>query len=126
MTKAFIVGMKEKLEQDRERLLKELEALGFKNPQTEKKDGEPGAAYVTFDEDLEDNASEIAQYSDNISVEGELEKSLRDVEKAIKRIVNNLYGVCIYCKMPIEEARLEARPETSSCIKCKKTFTKET
>ena len=125
MTKAYLATTREKLEQDRARLLKELETMGHKDNKAKDGSQDFSSSYVTFDEDPEDNASEIAQYSDNISIEGDLEKSLRDVEKAIARIDAGTYGTCSYCKVAIETARLEARPEASSCIKCKKTFTKE-
>ena len=72
-----------------------------------------------------DNASEVAQFSDNLSLEEELEKALRDIASAIKMIEAGTYGTCKYCKLPIDERRLLARPTSSSCIQCKKPLTQE-
>src|SRR3989339_741749 len=72
-----------------------------------------------------DNAAEVAQFSDNLSMEDELEKALRDVVGALKMIEAGTYGACKYCKQPIDERRLLARPTSSSCIQCKKTLTQE-
>lgn len=81
--------------------------------------------YPDFGEGEDENASEIATYSNNLSLESELEKSLRDVNSALKLVENGTYGKCKYCKADISEARLKARPTASSCIACKKTLTQE-
>ena len=38
---------------------------------------------------------------------------------ALKKIDDNTFGICETCEEPIGKKRLEARPETSLCIKCK-------
>lgn len=110
--------------EEKTRIEKELSGFAHRNPNTSEEDFVTN--YVDVGNDLDDNASEIAQYGDNLSIEGELEKSLRDIEKALKTFDSDTYGVCKYCSGKIDEARLEARPDSSSCINCKKTFTKET
>lgn len=72
-----------------------------------------------------DEAAEVAQQSDNLSLGDELEKALRDIDGALKMIDAGTYGTCKYCKQPIDERRLIARPTSSSCIQCKKTLTQE-
>ena len=55
------------------------------------------------------------------------ELRLRDREKsllskldlALKKIDDGSFGICEICEEPIGKKRLEARPETSLCIKCK-------
>lgn len=76
-------------------------------------------------ESEDDNATEVAAFSDNLSLEEELEKAKRDVESALKMIEKGTYGVCKYCQQSIDERRLRARPMSSSCIECKKTLTQE-
>ncbi len=78
-----------------------------------------------FGESEDENAAEIAQYSDNLSLEQELESALKDIESATNAIANGTYGVCKYCKQKIAEDRLRARPTSTSCIACKKTLTQE-
>src|SRR5262245_25940231 len=73
----------------------------------------------------DENAAEVAEYVVNLSLEENLEKSLRDAVQALDRLKKGEYGICKYCKNPIEEKRLLARPTSSSCMSCKKTITQE-
>jgi len=41
------------------------------------------------------------------------------IKEALQRIDNGAYGICEICGEEISEKRLEARPVTTSCIKCK-------
>lgn len=48
------------------------------------------------------------------------EKSLLSkLDHALKKIEDGSFGICEICDEPIGKKRLEARPETSLCIKCK-------
>ena len=48
------------------------------------------------------------------------EKSLLSkLDHALKKIEDGTFGICEICDEPIGKKRLEARPETSLCIKCK-------
>jgi DnaK suppressor protein len=44
---------------------------------------------------------------------------LSKLDLALKKIDDGTFGVCETCEEPIGKKRLEARPETSLCIKCK-------
>ncbi len=44
---------------------------------------------------------------------------LRAIEEALARIRQGTYGVCVVCKQPISEARLEAVPWARHCRECK-------
>lgn len=109
MKKEFIEEMKNLLIEEQIRLKAELSQNEFPE----------------YGDDEDENASEVADYSNNLSLESELEKALRDVETSLKRIESGDYGVCKYCKSEISEARLKARSTSTSCIACKKTLTQE-
>ena len=48
------------------------------------------------------------------------EKSLLSkLDLALKKIEEGTFGICEICEEPIGKKRLEARPETTLCIKCK-------
>jgi len=48
------------------------------------------------------------------------EKSLLSkLDLALKKIEEGTFGICEICDEPIGKKRLEARPETTLCIKCK-------
>ena len=69
---------------------------------------------------IEDNASEVTDYTTNLSIEHELEGDLRDVESALKRVKDGTYGRCKHCNKDIEIERLKIRPESTSCVSCKR------
>lgn len=47
-------------------------------------------------------------------------KYLRQLEKALIRIKNGDYGICIGCGKKIPEERLKTVPHTRHCVSCKK------
>jgi DnaK suppressor protein len=48
------------------------------------------------------------------------EKSFLDkIEKALRKIDEGTFGICEECGEEIQVKRLEARPETTLCIRCK-------
>jgi DnaK suppressor protein len=73
----------------------------------------------------DENAEEVATYETNKRLEETLSGELRDITKALSMIEKKTYGVCKYCKKPIAEERLRARPTSGSCVECKKTITQE-
>jgi DnaK suppressor protein len=122
MRKEFLKEMEARLVDERTRLQAELDEFTKQNPKNRED-------YVTqFDNlgDKEDeNAEEVATYSTNLTLERTLESSLRDVNSALARLKAGNYGICKYCNKQIDEKRLVARPSSSSCIDCKKSFTQE-
>jgi len=80
--------------------------------------------FPQFGDKSDENAAEIATYTDNLSLETSLQNSLRDIDKALKRIKKGDYGICTYCGKSINEKRLLARPVSSACIKCKNKLSK--
>jgi DnaK suppressor protein len=47
-------------------------------------------------------------------------RELGQIEHALKRIVEGVYGRCEFCGGKIAEARLNALPYTNSCIDCQR------
>lgn len=84
-------------------------------------DKKEGDYETTFDEigyDREDNATEVDQYSDNLSVETTLEKRLQDIIDALERMEKGAYGICDNCQKEIDIERLRANPAAKTCIEC--------
>ena len=123
MKKELVKTAQALLSAEKERLETEISKISHKNTGFIEEGFDENAKAMGEKED--ENASEVAQYSDNLSLEDELEKALRDVESALKQIEKGEYGICKYCHLPIDERRLLARPTSSSCIQCKKTLTQE-
>ena len=119
MDKQLIEEFKKTLEVKRAEIIKQLDSIGTRAE----------GAEVNFNADfpdygnsssIEDNASEVSDYTTNLSLEKELEDNLHDVEKALKRIADGTYGKCKHCNKEIEIERLRIRPESTSCVSCKK------
>jgi DnaK suppressor protein len=115
--------MKQQLEEEKERLEKELSS--FAHRKTDSSEVEFETKFPNLGDKEDENASEVAEFSNNLSLEDALEKALRDVHSALKSIEAGTYGICKYCSQPIDERRIAARPTSGSCIQCKKTLTQE-
>lgn len=123
MTQEQLAYFKQRLLDDKSRLEQELSDLGSKNP-TQPLHFQPNYPESGSNSD-DDNAAEISEYADEISIEARLEAELRDVTKALSAVEKGTYGTCKYCNKEIDRKRLEARPASSSCIDCKKLLTQE-
>ena len=118
----FLDKVEDSLIEEKTKLEKELAKFGKKNPdQTDDYD----TAFPNYGDKEDENAAEVADYVVNLSLEDNMEKTLRDVNQALDRLKKGEYGICKYCKKPIESKRLLARPTSSSCMSCKKTITQE-
>lgn len=118
MEKALLSELKKKLEEQKVRVLADLESVGSSA-------GSPdGAGYDTkfpdYGDSMEDNAIEVQDYTKNLSLERDLQKELAGIEKTLLKMEDGTYGVCTYCGQKIELERLKIRPESSSCVTCKK------
>ncbi|MFH1366985.1 MAG: TraR/DksA C4-type zinc finger protein [Patescibacteria group bacterium] len=111
----FIAEMKEKLEGERADLRKRLGALG---PEDKKAKDEFHAKLPQYGDSDEDNATEVAQYQDDLSLEGNLQGKLAEVDKALDRLEKGDYGKCENCGEEIPRERLEVNPAASVCVKC--------
>lgn len=121
-TTEFLEQIRYVLTDMQERLRRELDGITNQNPSNSASfDG----AFPSYGDGEDDNAREIAEYTSNKPLELTLEKTLRDVDKALKRLDDGVYGICKYCDKPIDEKRLLARPTSSACVSCKKTLTDE-
>jgi len=117
MNQEILAKIKTKLEEEKIRIQKDLGAFTHKDSGI--KDNY-NSDFPEFGNDEGENAAEVADYGDRLSLEHTLELQLRDVNKALDSIEKGKYGICKYCKKEIEEGRLLARPVSSSCVSCKK------
>lgn len=121
-SKEFLDKINRALLDEKKHLEKELGKFTKKNPHV---NDDYDTTFPEYGDKDDENALEVAQYTNNKPLEITLEKMLRDVNKALDRIKNDDYGTCKYCKKPIDEKRLLARPTSSACVSCKKTLTNE-
>ena len=74
---------------------------------------------VGYGNHMADDATEAFEQARDFSVRTRLEDTLLEVEHALSKLDAGTYGVCEGCRLPIDWARLEAKPEARLCIKCK-------
>ena len=118
MEKILIEQLKEILEGEKIKLIKELENFAVKDKNTEHNwDAKPQAGEKT---DMEEKAGQMEEYDNLLSLEHSLELKLKDVNIALEKILNGGYGACEKCKKEIEKDRMMAYPEARLCIECNK------
>ena len=101
----------------------------FKTLLTEKRDEIVKKAKQTLEEDMTLDANDLPDEMDLASSEylqsftfrlrGREKVFLDKIEKALRKIEDGSFGICEECGEEISIKRLEARPETNLCIRCK-------
>lgn len=101
----------------------------FKTVLTEKRDEIVKKAKQTLEEDMTLDANDLPDEMDLASSEylqsftfrlrGRDKVFLEKIEKALRKIEDGSFGICEECGEEISVKRLEARPETTLCIRCK-------
>ncbi len=119
----FLEQTKKRLLDEKKRLELDLADISNRDP---KHTGEFTPEYPeTGGNSDDDNAAEVSNFADEISITAKLENELRDTLKALTALEKGTYGACKYCGKDIDLKRLEARPTSSACITCKKMLTQE-
>ena len=109
--------LRKMLEQERDRLMAELEAMEEHAPEVDEQVGmDIGGGY---DEDLADVASSTFEREKSVALESSVQHTLAQVEEALQRIEEGTYGRCLRCGNPIDFARLKVLPYATLCIRCK-------
>lgn len=117
MNTSTLEQLKKKLEADEQRLVAELATIsGGENRQ---EGDEQQLHFPQYGAKDDENAAEVATFSDSLSLQRKIEESLKDIRGALARIAKGTYGICRYCAKPIDERRLLARPESGACVTCK-------
>jgi DnaK suppressor protein len=83
---------------------------------------DPDADEVAFEADpgFSDRSHSTEERERVIATARALRANLRDVERALTKLEDGMYGRCDRCGNPIGDERLEAIPWAMLCIDCKK------
>jgi DnaK suppressor protein len=113
----------------KETAMNKLQLKKFKTLLTEKRDEIVKKAKQTLEEDMALDANDLPDEMDLASSEylqsftfrlrGREKAFLEKIQKALTKIDEGNFGVCEECAEEISIKRLEARPETTLCIRCK-------
>lgn len=108
------------IEENKARLLSEQKQLRNMLNRDSVADSEiPGGHKPQFSEagnEQGENASEVEQFGNELSVTEDLEGRLQKVEAALSRISDGTYGKCSVGGEPIDENRLRAEPAADTCV----------
>jgi DnaK suppressor protein len=109
--------------------MNKLQLKKFKTLLTEKREEIVKKAKQTLEEDMSLDANDLPDEMDLASSEylqsftfrlrGREKAFLEKIQKALTKIDEGNFGVCEECSEEISIKRLEARPETTLCIRCK-------
>ena len=101
------------LKKEQERLTKEMEELRAAAPSSRiSSEGSPFGK-------REEEATYTSELEKRIALETHLKNQLSEITHALDKFEAGTYGLCDNCGQPIEQARLEARPQASLCLGCK-------
>ena len=116
MEKKLSEELKEKLEEQKKSLQKELENFATEDKNLK---GNWDAKYPNREDgDKEEEADEVQEYDTALSLEHSLELKLRDVNNALEKIEKGKYGTCEKCGKGINKERLKVAPEARLCMAC--------
>lgn len=108
--------IKERLEEERDILLKQMKDMGKLNEETGEWDAIPPE--LEFPEsDENDKADRFEDFESRSSMMRTLQPRLNNILKSLKGLNKESFGKCEVCKKDIEMARLEANPAARTCKK---------
>ena len=108
---------REVLLEERARVEAAIQNLHDENPGTLSEDAGEETAYGNH---LADTATETYDRELDYTLEENSGHVLGDIDAALKRIEEGIYGICTNCGKPIAVERLEALPWATLCIGCKR------
>ncbi len=108
--------LRKKLEAEKVRLESEMGSVGRRNPAVPG-DWEAIPSETGTESDLADQADIVMSRESNTAILADLEARYDGIISALARIANGTYGKCEVCGKKIEEARLEADPAATTCVK---------
>jgi DnaK suppressor protein len=107
-----IESARTQLEQARQRLIRQLAELGSEETGDLRSD-------MVFGDGFADAGAATAERTEVLGLVETLKGQLDGVDRALQRIEEGGYGICINCGKEIAPARMEARPESVYCVDCK-------
>ena len=108
MAESFDV-LRQRLETERDRLIDELKDLPVAHSES--------LGYSTH---MADDASAAFDQARDLALRRNLQRMLKQVEKALSRFSDGTYGTCETCGQPVDPARLKALPHATRCFDCQR------
>ena len=118
MTKQQLKEFKRRLLEERTKFAGEIKAIAREASKNPREASGDLSAYTVHMADMSADTYERELVMDLASSEQEV---LYQIDEALKRMEEGVYGTCQQCNRPISLSRLKAVPYTSLCIGCQRT-----
>ena len=112
MSTATYPDAEQRLRDERSKLVRQLAELGADETGELQTDVEFGNGFA-------DAAAATAERTEVLGLVDSIKRNLEDVDLALGRIQEGLYGLCLSCGRDIGADRLAFRPESVYCVECK-------
>ncbi|UCG54082.1 MAG: TraR/DksA C4-type zinc finger protein [Dehalococcoidia bacterium] len=112
MTTTNLKIIRHRLEDDRKRLVEQLEQIRANRSTEDRREGSPFGK-------REEEATETAELENRMALEKRVLDQLAEVDNALTKFDKGTYGICESCGKPINPERLEALPQATLCMSCK-------
>lgn len=107
MTEQDLERLRKKLLKQRQEVFKELHDLNEDWQEMSERN-------IEYEEEAQ--KAELTELFGKLDERGQRE--IEEIDLALTKMTNAIYGICEGCKRPIPLVRLEALPATRYCIKC--------
>jgi len=107
-----VEGIRSELESERNRLRAAIDSVNHAGSLAE----ETGDLSIGSDDHIADSATETFMRELDEGLEENAERLLTEIEAALRRIEDGIYGTCVACGRPIDAERLQAVPYATLCI----------
>jgi RNA polymerase-binding protein DksA len=75
---------------------------------------------VEIDLEPDEGDEEIVELDRNALVIAILKHRLQAIDAALRSIEEGRYGICARCGQPIDQERLQAKPDATLCVQCQR------
>jgi RNA polymerase-binding transcription factor DksA len=108
--------LRERLESERDRHLRQAEELAAEADllASEREQGD-----TQFDEESGEGDTVNVERERDLALSASARQTVEDIERALRQMSDNTFGLCITCGDRIPLARLEVLPWAVQCVKCK-------
>lgn len=111
---------KKLLLEEKDRIAGEIQHIAYENLNKSQKDASGDISGYTYH--MADVATDNYDREFSLGIATSEREILYDINEALKRIEDNVYGTCLECDKPVTKKRLKAVPHTKYCIKCQSTI----
>ncbi len=107
---------KTKLEEMLVAVTTELQTIGTLDEATDNWEAIPDEEDVAVDADENTNADSVEAWNERRATLSDLERDYRNIKRALAKIEAGTYGMCEVSGEPIEEKRLQFKPDARTCM----------